>query len=873
MTVPILGVRTPGQRIQGSLLLIAALFVVLFAAALTLSPAARLRSWQVDYRWSHWAAVAVWIFSFAAAHRATIRFLPNRDPVLLPLAGLLTGWGLLTIFRLTTTFGLRQTLWLALGTGVLLLGLRRPGILNGIRRFKYVWLAAGLALTALTLVLGTNPLGFGPRLWLGCCGVYLQPSEPLKLLLIIYLAAYLADRQPFTPHLIPLLAPTVLVTGIALALLLIQRDLGTASLFVMTYTAIIFAATGKKRILFTSALSLSGSGIAGYLLFDLVAIRMEAWINPWLDPSGRSYQIVQSLIALAAGGLLGRGPGLGSPGLVPVSHSDFIFSSIAEEFGLVGVFVLFILLAMMTLRGLRIALSAASLYHRYLATGITAYFAIQSIFIIGGNIRLLPLTGVTLPFISYGGSSLLTSMIALLLLLHISNHSASSPALHRESRPILTLGAIFFVGFGLAALTASWWSLWRGPDLSTRNDNVRRAIADLYVPRGRLLDRNDQPLHANTGEVGTYLRNYLLPDSGAVLGFNDPVFGQAGAEAGFDPILRGLVYHSPQTLWLSHLLYGQPPFGLDIRLSLDKDLQQRAQTALSNTPGAIVILNSRTGELLAIASNPSFDANTIAETGDSLGADPTSPLFNRATQGLYQPGGLLGPLLLTATRDADVLPEAPSALEITIQGQTFTCSRNTFSENPSWEEAIAAACPGALAELGLALQGDGFLDIVTQLGLYENLALELSTASLTAPIQIAAPGAAASGQGELRATPLQLARALSTISERGHLPSLQLALAVQHPDGQWLAYAESAAPIQVLGGIPSDQTAAALSTATGEYWSLAAPALNGPDSPLSWFVIATLSDSDSPMLVLVLLESDSLAFAEFIGRDLFESAP
>jgi len=212
----------------------------------------------------------------------------------------------------------------------------------------------------MTLILGTNPLGYGPRLWLGCCGLYFQPSEPLKLLLVVYLAAYLAGLDPFylSRHrgsLLPLLAPTLLMTGLAMALLLAQRDLGTASIFIFLYVMVVYAATGDRRILIYGGLTLLLAGAAGYALFDVVRLRVDAWLNPWLDPSGRSYQIVQSLLAVANGGLIGRGPGLGNPTLVPISHADFIFAAIAEEHGLIGIMALLATLALLAVRGMRAA--------------------------------------------------------------------------------------------------------------------------------------------------------------------------------------------------------------------------------------------------------------------------------------------------------------------------------------------------------------------------------------------------------------------------------------------------------------------------------------------------------------------------------------
>ena len=368
-----------------------------------------------------------------------------------------------------------------------------------------------MLLTSLTLIFGSNPAGTGPRLWLGCCGIYLQPSEPLKLLLVGYLAAYLADRLPARDRLIPLLFPTLFVTGLALLLLLVQRDMGTASIFILLYATIVYVALGRKRVLLISAGMLSLAGLAGYFLIGLIRLRIDAWINPWLDPSGRAYQIVQSLLAIANGGLFGRGPGLGSPTLVPISHSDFIFTAIAEETGLVGVVGLLATLALLVSRGLRIALLAPGRFHRLLAGGITAYFSIQSLLIIGGNLRVLPLTGVTLPFVSYGGSSLLTSFVALLALLLISNQTEAEPAPLPQPVPYYVISGVIGLGLVAMSLGTGWWALARSTDLLNRTDNARRSISDRYVQRGSLLDRENMPINVTEGETGNLISRLSLP--------------------------------------------------------------------------------------------------------------------------------------------------------------------------------------------------------------------------------------------------------------------------------------------------------------------------------------------------------------------------
>src|SRR5258706_3192104 len=370
--------------IQARLLQIAALFLFLQTLIITLAPAVRARTWAVDYHFSQWIALALWGIFVSRAHYDITRKLPDADPYLFPAAALISGWGLLTIWRLDPSFGARQALWFGVSLIVLILGTRLATI-DFLRRYKYILLTCGGLRVAFTLIFGTNPSGSGPRLWLGYADLYLQPSEPLKLLLVVFLAAYLADKLPSRLRTIHILYPTVILSGIVILLLVVQRDLGTASIFTALYTIIIYLAIGRKRILFVAILFLAFVSLIGYEYVGIIHARMSSWLNPWDDPAGSSYQIIQALIAIANGGIFGRGPGLGSPGFIPVAISDFIYAAIAEETGLLGTLGLLAIISLIIARGFRLALRAPDLFRRILAAGITIYFGVQTILIVGGN--------------------------------------------------------------------------------------------------------------------------------------------------------------------------------------------------------------------------------------------------------------------------------------------------------------------------------------------------------------------------------------------------------------------------------------------------------------------------------------------------------
>ncbi|MBP6469392.1 MAG: FtsW/RodA/SpoVE family cell cycle protein [Chloroflexi bacterium] len=412
-----------GRR-QALLLLIVAAFVLTNAAALSLAVDGALR-------WSHLWAPLVWLALVGVAHGVLHHFKPRRDPFIFPLAALLTGWGLVLIDRLAANFLARQVIWLVLGTAVLLAITTLPHNLRLLRRYRYTWLTGGLLLLAATLIFGVNPSGYGAALWLPIPfigQVYFQPSELLKLLLIIFLASYFDEREAMLvaskqngwAGILSYLAPLLLMWGFCIVLLVWQRDLGAATLFFIVFLALLYMATGDIRFVLAGSGLMLLAGIFAYFAFDLVALRVNAWWNPWPDAADRAFQIVQSLYALAAGGILGQGVGQGFPIYIPVVHSDFIFAAIAEEWGLVGSLSTVLIFVLLAYRGLRLALMAKRPFQRYLAAGISILISAQALLIMSGVTKLLPLTGVTLPLISYGGSSMLINSAMMGLLLYMS---------------------------------------------------------------------------------------------------------------------------------------------------------------------------------------------------------------------------------------------------------------------------------------------------------------------------------------------------------------------------------------------------------------------------------------------------------------------
>ncbi len=865
------------STLQRRLLRLAGGFLLLYALALTLAPLVHGEPLQTSALVA-WVILLLWGLVFNLAEKQIQRKLPLSDPYLLPIVALLSGWGSMTIGRLLPAFGVRQALWMTAGGSLLILSMRLPSHLDFLRRYKYLWLSSGLVLTALTLALGTNPLGYGPRLWLGCCGLYLQPSEPLKLLLVVFLAAYFAERIPLlriNPHtpgkapLAPLALPTLMLVGVALGLLITQRDLGTASIFLFLYTTMLYLATGQKRVLWIAALLLPLAALVGYAWFAVVRVRVDAWLNPWLDPSGNSYQIVQSLLAIANGGLLGRGPGLGYPALVPVAHSDFIFAALAEETGLAGVIGLLVLLALLVQRGMRAAILSKNLYHRYLGAGISLYLGAQSVLIIGGNLRLLPLTGVTLPFVSYGGSSLLTSFLALALLLHISAQSEEDPPLQAEEThtpsACMALSALLLAGFAAVALLSGWWALYRAPALLTRPDNARRSIASRYVPRGDIRARDGSPLALTVGEPGAYNRLYLQPALSPVIGYTQAAFGESGLEASMDATLRGLEGYPAETLWQYHLLYGTPPPGLSIRTSLAPSLQTLADSLLEGQHGALVLLNATNGEIYVMASHPGFDANHLQETWQDLLQASDAPLLNRATLGQYPAGPAATPFLLAAhftTRND--LPPLPARSNYVVQGVNLTCALPPAED--TWSAWLQAGCPATLVALHIPW------DAGLPAGVGEHIPLRLPTLPEGTSPPTGSLEDTLGVSSSWQVSPLDMALAAAALSNDGVRPAPRLVTARQTPEDTWQTLPVLGAS-QTVFSAPAARQAAQMLASSGKPWWLTVALAPAGEQAYTWVLGGTLPDQPgTPLAIALVLESPQPQAALGIAAQVLTSA-
>jgi len=392
--------------------------------------------------------LAVFLGIFATIHLAQVITGRRTDQVLLPAVALLGGIGLLLMERLPQDLagslgGLSRTQliwWILAGAvlGTVAIVVRSDAWL---RRYKYSWAAFGIGLLLLTFVFGEEINGARLSLLVGPISV--QPSELLKVVLVVFLAGYLSEFRPLLAEgsmrlgllrlpPLPYLVPMVAMWAIALGIVVIQRDLGAALLFFAVFLLLLFIATARWSYVALGLVLFAAGSVLAYSLFDHVQTRVDIWLDPWSDPLGAGYQVIQALIAFARGGLIGTGLGAGLPTVggrlpIPAVHTDFPLAALGEELGLIGVLAILGVYLVIVERGLRIAASAADDFRAILAAGLALVVGVQAFIIAAGTLKLIPLTGITLPFISYGGSSLLANAVVVGLLLAISDRGVEPP--------------------------------------------------------------------------------------------------------------------------------------------------------------------------------------------------------------------------------------------------------------------------------------------------------------------------------------------------------------------------------------------------------------------------------------------------------------
>ncbi len=380
---------------------------------------------------------------FFFIHLAVRRFAPAADPVLLPMALLLNGFGYVMIARLGGDvngggdLAALQSVWTAVGIAGFVVTLVVVPRVRALAQYRYLLGICGVGLLALPLVPGAGVEINGARIWVSISYLNFQPGEFAKIALAIFFASYLVDAGGLIKNRIEIrdLAPIGVAWAASIGVMVLEKDLGSSMLVFALFVVLMWVATERTMFLGLGAAMFLAGGVIALQIFSHVERRIDSWLDPWSDPQDAGFQIIQATYSMAEGGLTGTGLGRGEPDRVPFAETDFIFAAIGEEMGLAGTTAVLMAFLILIGSGLRIAIRATRPFEKLLAVGLTTLLGIQAFIIMGGVVRLIPLTGITLPFVSYGGSALVSNYIVLALLIRLSHEQRTvTPAAQGSTR-------------------------------------------------------------------------------------------------------------------------------------------------------------------------------------------------------------------------------------------------------------------------------------------------------------------------------------------------------------------------------------------------------------------------------------------------------
>lgn len=855
------------RRTTELLLLIAAAFPVTLLYAMYVVTTGAALSFQT-------LAVPLGLFAaFAAAHIGVRIFAPGADPAILPVVFTLSGIGITFVTRLQPDASLGQVIFLFLGVALMVGTLAVVKNLEVIKRYKYVLGIAGIILLVLPMFIGTEI--YGSKLWIKIGGFQFQPGEFAKVLIVLFLAGYLAENRELLsisnrtvlgikfPRL-RLLYPLFIVWGVCLLVVAFERDLGSALLFYTIFLIMLYVATGRVSYVIIGLALLAVGAFGMYQIMSHVQVRVAIWLDPFSDAQNLGYQIVQSLFSLADGGLAGVGIGKGMADIIPVVASDMIFAAIGEEMGLLGGSAVLLLFMLFAVRGLTTAARAKSDLAAFSAAGLTAAISFQAFTIVGGVTKLIPLTGVTLPFMSQGGSSLLASFVIVALLLRagdeatgrsteIANTSTDlatagyrttvrgshmrRPALdtpesgllgrvalaNRLTRTVFLFTALFAVLIGnityIQVIKASEYQ-----DMPSNNHTINKAR---FIKRGSIITADGLTLAESIQQAdGTYARSYPNGNLAAhVVGYYSQQYGTMGIENTQNDTLTGSKDYSSWQNALNSLAGISEP-GNSVQLTIDSRIQRAAEQALAGRVGAIVALDPRSGAVLAWASAPTFDNTNIQatiEAANASGGADTS-MYDRATLALYTPGSTFKVLTLASALEnglatLDTIYDSPGRME--IGGADVVSIGERGHGKISLAKAFALSSNTVFGQVADGLGAEKLVATARAFGYGQQLGLDFTTAASVMPNpeemtewELAWAGAGQPvGQGHTpgpQATVMQNALMAATIANNGIAMNPYVVSQILAPDGTVLKTTRGHSLGQAVGSGTAEQVKQAM---------------------------------------------------------------
>ncbi len=707
-------------------------------------------------------AVPICLFAaFAAAHLAVRMLAPGADPAILPIVFVLSGIGITFVTRLAPTLAMNQVTWLFLSVAAMVVTLFVVRNLDELADYKFTIGIIGVALILLPMVFGTEQ--GGSKLWLRLGSFSFQPGELAKIAIVLFLASFFAANRellsvssrkigPLTLPRPRMLAPVLCMWGLSLLIVVFERDLGSALLFFTIFVVMIYVTTGRASYVLISVALLAAGAVGCYFLFNHVRVRFNIWLDPFADAQGGGLQIVQSLYSLADGGLFGAGVGRGMPRLIPVVESDFIFSAIGEEMGLLGGSAVLLLFMLFAVRGFATAARAKSDMAAFTATGLTTSVCFQAFLIVAGVTKFMPLTGVTLPFMSQGGSSLLASFIIVGLLLRCGDQgtghnvlvsgsgvagSTVTPALHANgvsqvhdalkdspyamvsfgmetpesgvlgrvalSHRLTALVTFFTVLFALLIANLTFIQVIKAGDYQSMPSNNHTIARSAKVQRGAIITSDGVTLAESLKQSdGTYVRSYPAGNLAVhTVGYLSTQYGATGIESTMNNALTGHADHSSWQGAMNSLAGIEQP-GDSVVLTINSKIQQVADEALAGRVGAVVVLDPSTGAVLAKSSAPTYSYDDLAAA--ITGASGNGALVDRTTQALYAPGSTFKAVTLSAALNSgaftlDSTFDAPASMD--IGGAAVTNDGDREYGTLTLHEAFAVSSNVAFGQLAV----------------------------------------------------------------------------------------------------------------------------------------------------------------------------
>ncbi len=683
------------------------------------------------------------------------------EPVIWHIIALLHLIGSITLHRLNPDLSIKHNIIAILGFVIMLfIGY----IVTKIKFFNiltYLYMAVAIA-----LLLIVNSSTNGATNWFALGDFSFQPSEFVKIIFAFYLASSFKKAYNFTQLLIG-----SAVSGIIVLILVYQRDLGSALLFFVLYMVLSYMYSRKRWLSFLQLGALSIGGYVAYTLFSHVKTRIFAWQDPFSYIDKQGYQITQGLFAFANGKWMGTGLTLGEPKRIPVIESDFIFAAIGEEFGSIFAILLILLFLILIITLLSQCQKTFSIFNAYVGVGLVVIFGFQGFLIIGGVIKLIPLTGVTLPFVSYGGTSLIASILSIGIIEAITK--AKNNAVEREYRAhtIVTIKGIMVMLYLLLIGYLMYFLVFESENIQLNSYNTRLDSIEQNILRGSIYDSTNKTL-AYSAIDGDKIKRYYPYDEmfSHVVGYSQ--IGKTGIEAYMNvELLNGHLNFFEQ---IKENLSGDIKEGSDIYLTINYNLQKIAYDALGDRKGAILAIEPSTGKILAMVSKPDYNPNNIEEIYKTLLESNEGELLNRTTNGVYPPGSTFK--IITAL---EYIHENGSDFHYFCKGEDIfghkyiRCYNDTAHGRMDLKSAFAMSCNTSFATMGEEISMSRLQVLADDLMFNRYLPYEYDhmTSSFILPEKVSDElrGEMVIGQGETMITPLHNLLITSAIANGGQL--------------------------------------------------------------------------------------------------------